>query len=252
MKRIRVLPGPTPGLEAYRAEAGGDESWEEFRSFCGSTESYWELAAALETRQHGLCGYCEVTVRKPNRQVEHFKPRSSHPDAALDHTNMIACCRGGSESAVTNGDTGRRRGRGGNASCGNAKGDSAPNDLVDPRGLPATPSVFRVRDDGRIEADLSTCQTVGMEVSSVERTIGLLRLNAPRLRRAREQRWSALRNSMEERPSDSEQARASAEQELLPDEHDLLPQYFTTARSFFKSRIDVVDDILAKETQPWI
>ena len=87
--------------------------------------------------------------------------------------------------------------------------------------------------------------------SRVERTIGVLRLNVPRLRRAREQQWNALRDSMEQL-SEVEQVRASAELELLPDQNDLLPPYFTTARSFFESRIEVEDDTLGKEPQRWI
>ena len=54
------------------------------------------------------------------------------------------------------------------------------------------------------------------------------------------------------RLSEAAQVRASAEQELLPDQDDHLPPYFTTARSFFESRIDGVDDILGKAPQPWI
>lgn len=251
MKRIRTLPGPTPGLEAYRAKAGGQESWEEFRSFRGSTDSYWELAAALETRQHGLCGYCEVALSRPNRQVEHIKPQSSHAEAALDYANLIACCAGARSPPGTDGDEGGRRRRGRNVSCGSAKGNAPPEDILDPRQLPASPSVFRVFDDGRIEADSTACETVGLEASKVERTIGVLRLNVPRLRRAREHRWNALRDSMKWF-AEAEQVRASAALELLPNQDDLLIQYFTTARCFFESRIDVVDDILDRTPQPWI
>lgn len=252
MKRIRALQGPPPDLQAYRAAAAGDESWDEFRSFRGSSDAYWQLADALESRQHGLCGYCEVALRPHNRQVEHVAPRSSHPEAALDYANLIACCKGAGSPTETNGDQGGRRRRGRHVSCGTAKGDAPPENLVDPRHLPASPSVFRVLIDGNIEADLGACELVGMEVSTVERTIDVLGLNVPRLRSARERRWSALRDSMDERLSEAEQVRASAELELLPDQEDRLPAYFTTARSFFKSRTDAVDDLLGEAPQRWI
>ena len=252
MKRIRALQGPTPGLQAYCAEAAGDGSWEEFRSFRGSTDAYWQLAEALEARQHGLCGYCKVGLHPRNRQVEHFRPRSSHPDAALDYTNLIACCTGAGSPPATNSDQGGRRRRGRHASCGSAKGDAPSENLLDPRHLPASPSVFRMLIDGNIEADLGACELVGIDVSTVERTIDVLGLNVPRLRSARERRWSALRDSMHERLAETEQVRACAELELLPDQEDRLPAYFTTARSFFKSRTDVVEDLLGEEPRRWI
>lgn len=257
MKRIRALQGPTPGLQAYCAEAAGDGSWEGFRSFQGSTDAYWELAEALEAQQHGLCGYCEVALHprsqhRRNRQVEHFRPRSSHRDAALDYANLIACCTGAGSPPETNSDQGGRRRRSRYVSCGSAKGDAPSENLLDPRHLPATPSVFRVLIDGSIEADLGACELVGIDVSTVERTIDVLGLNIPRLRSARERRWSSLRDSMDERLSEAEQVRASAELELLPDQEDRLPGYFTTARSFFYSRTDIVDDLLGEAPQRWV
>ena len=145
-----------------------------------------------------------------------------------------------------------RRKRGPHASCGSAKGDEPPNELLDPRKLPHSPSVFRVLDDGQIEADLEACEKVGMDSSLVQATIDVLGLNVPRLCTVREQIWSALRDSIGEEILDEELVRARAEQALLPDEADRLPAYFTTARSFYETRTDAVSDILSASPQRWI
>lgn len=253
MKKIRPLPGPTPGLAAYRAEPWHDKDWAGFRSYRGSSLAYWELADALEARQHGLCGYCEVQLAPPNRQVEHVLPQSKYPQHALDHANLMACCRGvGSPMSGSEPDERTRRKRGPHASCGSAKGDEPPNELLDPRKLPHSPSVFRVLDDGQIEADLEACEKVGMDSSLVQATIDVLGLNVPRLCTVREQIWSALRDSIGEEILDEELVRARAEQALLPDEADRLPAYFTTARSFYETRTDAVSDILSASPQRWI
>ena len=98
MKRIRKLSHPTPGLDAYLAEKDNDaKDWEEFRSHKAGA-SYRELVEALVDTQHGLCGYCEIDINERDRQVEHVLPQSAPQQGAaraLDHANMIACCKGG-------------------------------------------------------------------------------------------------------------------------------------------------------------
>ena len=59
-------------------------------------------------------------------------------------------------------------------------------DFIDPRKLPALPSLLRVGYDGRIEANLDACRETGFTAGAVEKTIDVLGLNSERLRRARE------------------------------------------------------------------
>ena len=109
---------------------------------------------------------------------------------ALDPRNMIACCKGG--ALVTDDETRRFDPFGRNLSCGRAKKDRVDADFVDPRTLPDLPPLTRVNFDGRLEADAASCDSCGIPVGKLERTIEILGLNTERLRRARENRWNAL------------------------------------------------------------
>ena len=193
MKRIRKLSHPTPGLDTYLAEKGNNtKDWEEFRSHKAGA-SYRELAETLMDIQHGLCGYCETDIDKRDRQVEHVVPQSDPQQGAaraLDHANMIACCKGG--TFHTDDDERWREPVRHNRSCGEAKGNSTDAGFIDPRTLPALPSLTRVHPNGNIEADTDACKKHGIAAVRVKRTIKILRLNVERLRLAREKRWNAL------------------------------------------------------------
>ena len=47
-------------------------------------------------------------------------------------------------------------------------------DFIDPRALPALPSLIRVNFDGRIGADTAACEIGGIAVDKVEKTIAIL------------------------------------------------------------------------------
>lgn len=98
MKRINALAVPTPGLSEYRDQERGTATWEGFGSHRGSSDAKRELAEALASTQRGLCGYCEIDLHPRDREIEHVIPRSDTArggmERTLDHTNMIACCRG--------------------------------------------------------------------------------------------------------------------------------------------------------------
>ena len=134
MKRVRVLDEPTPGLAEFLRVEGGNATWSKFRSRNRGALRR-ELQDALIRNQHGLCAYCEIEIDQPSgpdrprRQIEHVIPRSgdeSGDKKALDITNMVACCMGGTETWV--GDDGDpqeghfREPIRDNMSCGQAKG----------------------------------------------------------------------------------------------------------------------------------
>lgn len=204
------------------------------RGFAEIRNYYRELVETLTHLQHGLCGYCEIDLRKDDRQIEHVIPRSDpqHGDARkLDPTNLIACCLGGTKKVA---DPERfLQPPKQNASCGQAKGERTDPDFIDPRTLPALPSLTRVSYDGRIEADQNACKEAGFSVNAVEKTIDILCLNAERLRLAREKRWRALNTNWNQYLGDPQVMEAAARRELLPDQKDRLPRFFTTSRSFF-------------------
>ena len=250
MKRVASLTGPTPGLAAYLAEAAEEgKDWAGFRSHAGGA-SYRELVEILVGLQHGLCGYCEIDIQERDWQVEHVIPQSEpHLGAAhaLDTGNMIACCKGGTlmiDDEARRLDPVRR-----NLSCGQAKEDRVDADFVDPRTLPDLPSLIRVNFDGRIEADVGSCEGCGIPVGRIEKTIEILGLNAERLRRARENRWNALSDNWASEIDDPEIMQAAAQGECLPDEHNRLPRFFTTSRSYFSV---YGESILSEPPRSWI
>ena len=241
MKRILKLCDPTPGLAAYLRQCpDGEASWEGFRDHRNHSgvSAHHEILAALATLQHGLCGYCEIDLKELDRQVEHVIPRSDPAQGsseALNAGNMIACCLGGSArnrfGPDAAGDDDRYRWPAKrHLSCGQKKGeDSIP---VDPRMLPALPSVITVTSEGKIMADAQTCARRGFDACMVTRTIDVLGLNVERLRRAREKRWNALNRIWRKHFDDPDVMAEAARSELLPGDASLR-RFFTTSRSWF-------------------
>lgn len=250
MKRIRALNEPPTGLTDYLDCDGEHAYWEGFRGHRAGA-AYREIFETLRSLQHGLCGYCEIDMTERDRQIEHVIPQSDPqqgPTLALDPTNMMACCKGGT-AWIAGEDARRRTPVRRNRSCGEAKQDLVDPRFVDPRTLPALPSLMRVRSDGRIVADEPVCASAPIDAGRVNRTIEILGLNVERLRLAREKRWNALSDNWREHYEDLEVMQAAARGELLPGEDCRLPRFFSTSRSFF----DPLDEaILAKEPQTWI
>ena len=249
MKRIRGHPGPMSGLAAYQNQAGADASWEEYRRRHAGQRRYRKLLEDLAGLQHGLCAYCEIDLYEGDRQVEHVVPVSHSPAHALDPRNLIACCRGGaSDDPNVRLDTERFSPR--EESCGHVKGDNVAPEFVDPRTLPALPSLTRVRRDGRIEADTDACDAAGWSADNVEKTIRILGLNVQRLRRARRDYWSSL---VKQRPKYRSGLNPNtmenwARSRLLP-HNGVLSRFFTTTRSYFG---ELGERVLAGAPRDWI
>lgn len=248
MKPLRALDAPTPGLADYLAVAGDDGDWD---GFCSHRRggARRELVEKLVELQHELCGYCEIGLAPSNRQVEHVIPRSHGQcgsEKALDETNMIACCLGGERES---GDPAQfRRPVRENRSCGQRKGGHDGENFVDPRQLPPSPSPTRVTHDGRIDADADACRAAGRSVDDVRETIEILGLNVERLRLRREAIWRELSAAYDDYVHDPGKMRAAARGGLLPDADNRLPEFFTTARSYFARW---GEDVLALDPQ-WI
>lgn len=250
MKKIREFNDPTPGLAAYLASVGAKANWSEFRSHT-SGASYEELRESLTRNQRGLCAYCEDGIDGWRRQVEHVIPRSdaeSGQARALDIANMVVCCPGGTLPVIDSEESALKRGE---PSCGQAKANQIDERFVDPRVLPALPSLLRVIDNGFIEADETACQMAGFPPDRVTRTIEILNLNSERLRSAREKRWNGLGEELRqvEDPDDPEVLSDWMRSELRPDEAGRLAPFFTTSRSYFAP---LSEAILAEDPQDWI
>ena len=249
MKRIRRLPAPIPGLAGYRKNARGAATWRGYRSRGAGTGRHRRLIDGLADLQHGLCGYCEINLLN-DRQVEHVVPISDPNRGAalaLEAGNMIACCLGGG-SDIPEVRQDQERFSPGEASCGLAKGNRTLPDLVDPRELPALPSLTRVRLDGHIEADASACQAAGRSASDVTKAIEILGLNIARLVRARRDFRDSLELVTHRCQGDSDAIRRWAQNCLLP-QNGSLRKFFTTSRSYFG---ELGERILAEEPRNWV
>ena len=250
MKRIQRLSAPTAGLIAYlQEESEQARSWKGFKSHEAGA-SYKELIETLVAIQHGLCGYCEIEIKERDRQVEHVMPQSDPVEGAkrtLDQTNMIACCKGG--TLHTDDNERRLEPVKHNRSCGQAKGNIVDDNFIDPRTLPALPSLLHVNFDGQIEADKDSCDACGIAADKVQKTIDILGLNAERLRLARESRWKALSENWENHFDDDAVMQAAARSELLPGEDGCLEKYFTTNRAYFSP---ISEEILGEDPRIWI
>ncbi len=258
MKRICELNKPTLGLAEYLDYVGDDANWDEFRDHHAGT-SYNELIKKLIDVQRGLCGYCEINFIELDRQIEHVIPRSDPQHGAareVDITNMIACCRGGtspvfaSSERISDEDRYRKPVTD-NMSCGQAKSDRNDADFLDPRKLPALPSLTKVLVDGQIEVDEEACESEGIPTARVTHTIEILNLNAERLRSAREKQWNNLEEEADQigDPDDSDIMDAWSRSVLMPDDAGRLVPFFTTTRSYFGP---LAERVLEQQPQAWI
>ena len=263
MKRIREPNKPTPGLAEYLKVVGDNANWNDFRDH-NKGASYNELIEELIDVQHGLCGYCEINLCGSNlieldRQIEHVIPRRDPQQGAskeVDITNMIACCKGGTSPVFASSERSSDEDRylepvKDNMSCGQAKEDLNDADFLEPRKLPALPSLTKVLVDGRIEVDEDACESENIPAARVTRTIEILNLNAERLRLAREKQWNNLEEEADQisDPDDSDIIDAWIRSVLMLDDAGRLVSFFTTTRSYFGP---LAERVLEQQLQEWI
>ena len=260
MKRIQTLRHPTIGLSGYLVQPDAGSSWDDFRNH-DRGEPYRELRNALENLQHGLCGYCEIALKSNDRKIEHVIPRDLEPGQTFNHENMIACCTGGTavnlfgpDVLMNNQDSERALlPIAESKSCDQAKENRLG--ALDPRDLPAVPSLLRVRSSGEIDADDSACESTGIPADDIRDTIKILGLNVRRLRQAREKHRRALADAVSKNLntlggiSPAATLEAMAREKLLPNADNAIPKFFTTVRSYFGP---LAESILAEPPQSWI
>ncbi len=177
-------------------------TWDDFRSVKDGV-AYKAMKATILEDQGGLCAYCEQVIytRPESRQrIEHFHSKSdtSQPDVnwALDWSNVIAVCLGGSSSID---DDHARHPLPGNLSCDSYKAyfeqrGRIPKDIdgyvLNPLDMPAFPNLFSFdKATGNIEADSTACNQAKFFGSNVHqsledlvnKTIEALNLNCQRL-----------------------------------------------------------------------
>jgi uncharacterized protein (TIGR02646 family) len=244
MKPTRGLSQVPEGLRRYCADTTKTQTWTAFRKDGDGRQAYDELSTSLVTSQRHLCCYCEIDLIVPDdRQIEHVQSRNRHPHRALDHTNMLASCLGGSKASLTVHPDRYLPERADSLSCGQKKENV---DTLDPRDLPTHTSLFVVTMDGRLIPDQAACIGHGISVDDARAAIETLGLNAPRLVKAREKIRRALAAyDGYALPLKEIEAR----QQLLPDAYGKLLPWFTTRRSYFGA---IANFVLGTPPQDWI
>lgn len=120
MKRILKSSAVPPQLEQYIQSIALGSSQDDWNVFCDCSKAKREVQKQLYADQKGLCAYCEIDIKPQivcdeessletaDFRVEHFHPQSdkstrspNHCSWGLDWSNMLACCSGGDDRALS-------------------------------------------------------------------------------------------------------------------------------------------------------
>lgn len=188
----RVYKGEEPEALLHYRQRYPDRSWEKFRSH---KAAYQQVKEALLRDQHGLCAYCEISIKRAEAEgevddfrVEHFYPKSATGrnghNYHLDWQNLLGVCHGGSQPAVPDAEE-RYSTLKCDRSCDVPKGGKTISaELLNPLKLPGSKRLFcYVEHSGRMLVDETSCPARLRQ--RAKNTIRELNLNAPRLMRLR-------------------------------------------------------------------
>ncbi len=260
MKRTSGLTSVPSGLARFLAEPAVEKTWAALGNFENGAARR-ELAAALAKQQHGLCAYCEIDLVPQDIRVDHVVPQSDQSDGprlSCDPDNLLAVCQGGSKQPNSQSEDDPYRNparfkapRKRNLSCDAARGNRPATDFIDPRTVPASPPVMRVRQTGNLEPVPASCAQHTVAPETVAAHIDCLRLNVGRLMIARAAIFETLMNTASRIPEKiySKYMSQRATELLLPNAEGELPRFFTTYRSFFGP---VAETVLTKPPHSWI
>ncbi len=218
------------------------ETWEHFRRHW--RKGYRQVKEATIKDQHGLCAYCEISIKLAEEEnevddfrIEHFFPKSATKkdkhNYHLDWHNLLGVCHGGSQPYVPDAQwrfSAQKRDR----SCDVPKGNKEiTRNILNPLKIPANIRLFRYAEHtGRIIVDEAICPPGLQKKARI--TIKELNLNASRLMRMRK----AVIQRLNEEISDIIQTGATieeaasflAESFLLPDDEGRYVSFFTMIR----------------------
>lgn len=244
-------------LKIYR-EHNPDGTWDKKGQpqFKRSNARYQAVLKQLKIDQGNLCAYCEIDLLEDpdpaceDRRIEHFHPKSDTSGThnwALDWNNLLATCHGGSVSQVADSD----RYTSPEVSCDIPKANKDLDDVIlNPLNIPAFPLLFEFGvDDGSIQVDIEACDMSDIDPSKAQQTIDELHLDAPRLRKFRDQLLDELKEKLLDLISDDDlsdsQAKTILAQDLLVKDSDgYWPAFFSTIRFYL---LPESDEVLTEE-----
>lgn len=192
MKRVYKSKREPEALARYRKNYPR-ETWEHFRR--RARNGYREVKRQILQDQHGLCAYCEISIKLAQLEsevddfrVEHFYPKGATQEHGhnyhLDWRNLLGVCHGGSQPCVPDAEqrySALKRDR----SCDVPKGGKEISSLIlNPLKIPGNARIFRYAEhSGKILVDENSCPP--RLLRKARSTIRELNLNAPRLMRMR-------------------------------------------------------------------
>ncbi len=190
MKRVYKRREEPALLAEYRRKYP-EETWEHFRRRC--RDGYRQVKRQILEDQHGLCAYCEISIKEADSaeqaddfRVEHFHPKADScvHNYHLDWNNLLGVCHGGSRPDVAEAEQ-RYSMYGRDRSCDVPKGSKELSEkILNPMRIPGRVRLFSyVEHTGKILVDRKTCPA-SLRIKA-ENTIRELNLNAPRLMRLR-------------------------------------------------------------------
>ncbi len=192
MKRVYKSKQEPEALARYR-RAYPNETWEHFRR--RARNGYREVKRQILQDQHGLCAYCEISIKLAQTEaevddfrVEHFYPKGATKECGhnyhLDWRNLLGVCHGGSQPCVPESEW-RYSALKGDRSCDVPKGGKEISSVIlNPLKLTGKARIFRYAEHtGRMFVDESSCPHYLQR--KARSTIKELNLNAPRLMRMR-------------------------------------------------------------------
>ncbi len=207
-----------PPATSYSSEG---KRWEAFKRKKKKLRN--KIQQALYDNQHGLCSFCECSLKEDKKEIEHFVPKSrttSTEDWTLNFSNLSMSCRGGA---------------GDDDHCGHLKGDMNPHGLIlSPYELPED-SIFafkKVDNHLRIVPDKKKCKEHNIPTALAQSTIDNLGLNSNTLAQSRYEIW----NGIEEQILDAEDLLLVEQQDeyetIIHDNleavENILPSYIST------------------------
>lgn len=123
----------------------------------------------LEPQQYYICAYCEISLNKLGRHIEHIKPKSRYPEETFNYHNLVLCCIDAQQLSHLHLDE---------RSCGHYKLDNYdPSLFVSPL-EPNCRDYFWYRQNGEV---IPNTNLTPSQQARARYTIDILNLNSLRL-----------------------------------------------------------------------
>lgn len=221
------------------------------KSFHCCRARYIETQHHLRADQGNLCAYCEQDLlsgthgRLQDCRIEHFHPKSESmrldgdPNWALEWSNLLAVCCGGSQPGVVDPDS-RYDVNPSHHSCDVPKADKNLDGIIlNPLKLIEENIWIVNRSSGEISVNEEVCSSYNIDIEQAFQTIKELNLNSARLKKLRKSIANDLNDLITKGLSSGknieESMRYVARFTFNRDSSGNLPSFFTTRRYYLKS-----------------